>query len=43
VLHSKEDSALALPVIETRHNNLVFTFRVKWLCYSCLSAFETAK
>jgi len=40
---SSEYNALALPAMETRRNNLVFTFLMKWLCYSRLSVFVTAK
>jgi len=42
-LHPKDNNALAFPAIETRRNNRVFTFWMKWLCYSCLSVLATAK
>jgi len=35
--------SLAFPAIGTRRNDRVFTFWMKWLCYSCLSVFATAK
>jgi len=34
---------IAFPAMETRRNNLVFTFWMKWLRYSQLSIFATAK
>jgi len=42
-LHPKKNNTLVFPVMETRHNNLLFTFWKKWLCYSRLSVFATAK
>ena len=44
LFHPKEHIyALAFPAMETRRNNVVFTFQMKWLCYSRLSLLATAK
>jgi len=42
-LHLKEDNALTFSAIKTRRNDRVFTFLMKWLHYSCLGIFATAK
>jgi len=42
-LHLKEDIVLVFPAFKTRHNGRVFTFCMKWLCYSCVGVFAAAK
>ena len=39
----KKDNALPFPACKTQRNSRVFTFWMKWLCYSCVSLFTTAK